>query len=124
MGIVRAVRDDALHVDAQLTERAERQELRIGQLQDEVAGLRGEIDHDRAEIGRLHADVDQAGELVAQAHAERGAATERVTALERELGEVRRRLDEQVAELERLHHTRLMRSTRLPRAVYGALRRR
>jgi 2-polyprenyl-3-methyl-5-hydroxy-6-metoxy-1,4-benzoquinol methylase len=108
--VLRAVRDDVLALPEELAARAERQELRLREVEAEVAGLRAAAD---------------------RAAAERDAAAERAARAEREAAEAAARAAEEAeraaaaeSELARLHATRLLRASKLPRAAYGALRRR
>jgi O-antigen biosynthesis protein len=100
--VLRAVRDDALHVDVALTARAERLDLRVRELALEVERVRAHA------AGEVAAARDEAREQVER--------VERSAAADREDAERARR------ELAALYETRTMRVTRLPRSVYGSMR--
>lgn len=109
--VLRAVRDDAVHVDLGLTERAERLDLTVRDLAHQldlaraaataVEGVRGERDEALTRAERAE-------------QAQRDAAAD-AAAARAELEQVR-------AELAALHGTKVMRAAKLPRAVYGAVR--
>lgn len=100
--VLRAVRDDALHVDVALTDRAEQLDLRVRELTHELERLRTQT-ADEAAAAR-----DAAREEVERARREAAAAHEDAERARRELDAV--------------YETRVMRLTRAPRAVYGAVR--
>ena len=100
--VLRAVRDDAVHLDLGLTARAEQLELRLRELTKELEQVRAAA---RDEVAEAR---DQAAERVARAEAEAAAA----------------RADAELArtELAEVYQTRVMRMAKLPRSIYGAVR--
>jgi 2-polyprenyl-3-methyl-5-hydroxy-6-metoxy-1,4-benzoquinol methylase len=94
--VLRAVRDDAHYVNTELAERIEHQAHRIATLELEAERLRAAL---------------------AAATAERAASVEQAAVLARELAAQR-------AELTRVYRTKMWRTARLPRALYGAANRR
>jgi|SRR5829696_2239434 len=111
--VLRAVRDDAVHVEVGLTDRAEKLELKVRELS-------GELD-------RALAAVDVATEAeraaAAAADAARLEAAERAERAEREARQAAAEAARLRTELDEVYRTRVMRAARLPRAIYGALRR-
>ena len=106
--VLRAVPDDALHVDLGLTARAERLDLRVRELAHELDRARAQA-REQAEEARQHAER-------AREQAERAERAERDAAGAREDAERARR------ELDALYATRIMRVSKLPRSVYGSMR--
>jgi O-antigen biosynthesis protein len=94
--VLRAVRDDAHYVNTELAERIEHQAHRIATLELEAERLRAAL---------------------AAATAERAGSVEQAAALARELAAQR-------AELTRVYRTKMWRTARFPRALYGAASRR
>jgi len=104
--VLRAVRDDAVHVDIGLTDRAEQLDLRVRELTHQLDRARAALDEARAGQDRA-ADAAERAERAERAAAQARAEAERLR-----------------TELATVHGTRLMRAARLPRAAYSALRRR
>jgi 2-polyprenyl-3-methyl-5-hydroxy-6-metoxy-1,4-benzoquinol methylase len=100
--VLRAVRDDALHVDIGLNARAEQLEGRVRELTRELEALRG---RSRDELT-----------------AARDAAEDRAAQAERRAAEAREDAERARAELAEVYDTRIMRMSKLPRSVYGAVR--
>jgi 2-polyprenyl-3-methyl-5-hydroxy-6-metoxy-1,4-benzoquinol methylase len=96
--VVRAVRDDAAHVEAEVLERLEVFSLRVARLEEELRASRAEREALAQEVERRE-DVSQ--QLTEQA---------RMAARYRD-------------ELEALRRTKIMRMTKVPRAVWSGLRR-
>ncbi|HYT10193.1 MAG TPA: class I SAM-dependent methyltransferase [Mycobacteriales bacterium] len=99
--VLRAVRDDAVHVDIGLTDRAERLDLRVRELAHEVEQARGFVD---------------------AAAAERDEAADRAARAERDAATARAETERLRTELRTVYQTRVMRASRIPRALYGAMR--
>lgn len=106
--VLRAVRDDAVHVDLGLTERAERLDLRVRELTHE-------LEQARAAVDAAHAERDGAIERTARAARAEQAAAEAQAEAQAEAERLR-------TELATVLDTRLMRAAKLPRAVYGTMR--
>lgn len=100
--VLRAVRDDALHVDVALNARAEQLELRVRELTHEIERVRAQV----------------ADEIAAA----RDAAREEVERANRAAAEAREDAERARREVDAVYGTRVMRLTRLPRSVYGAVR--
>lgn len=100
--VLRAVRDDAVHLDLGLNARAEALDLRVRELTRELAEARA------AAADELARTRDQGAEELRHARDDAAAARAEADRLRTELAEV--------------YATRVMRAAKLPRAVYGALR--
>ena len=100
--VLRAVRDDAVHVDLGLTARAEHLEMRVRDLTQEL------------ERTRAKATVDLA--------AATDSANARIERLEREAHEAHELARHHQRELDAVYQTRVMKLARVPRALYGAVR--
>ncbi|HEX6754650.1 MAG TPA: class I SAM-dependent methyltransferase [Mycobacteriales bacterium] len=101
--VLRAVRDDAVHVERGLTERAEALDLQVRRLAWELERTRAAA---RDELA-----------------AARDEGEERTRRAERKAAEARAESDRARTELAAVYDTRVMRAARLPRALYGAVRR-
>lgn len=99
--VVKAARDDAVQVGADLAWRA-------AELEKHLAAARSDLDDTRAELARLTAERDEAREEGDALRQRLGAAEARAEAAERELRSLR--------------DTKLFRSARVPRALWAALR--
>jgi 2-polyprenyl-3-methyl-5-hydroxy-6-metoxy-1,4-benzoquinol methylase len=108
--VLRAVRDDAVHVELGLTDRAEKLDLKVHE-------LAGELDRARAAVD---AATEAERAAVAAAEADRREAVEQA---EREARQAAAEAARLRTELDEVYRTRVMRAARLPRAIYGALRR-
>lgn len=93
--VVRAVRDDALRVEAELLERVEQQSLRIRELERQIERLTEERDSSVAQADDSRADRESLMEQVMQMQ----------------------------DELHRIQHSTLMRAARAPRAVWAKFNR-
>lgn len=99
--VVRAVRDDATHLDAEMRERVERQDLRIVDLEKKVKKLTEERE---------------------AAHADRHEAQSELETARASLAEQQRLAQEYRDEIRQIHQSKVMRVTKGPRAVWGRIR--
>ena len=100
--VLRAVRDDAVHVDLALNARAEALELRLREVTHQAEAAKKAYDE---ELERT-----------------RKEAAERIRRAEEQGAESARQAEHARTELAQLYGTRVMRAARIPRAVYGAVR--
>jgi O-antigen biosynthesis protein len=118
--VVKAVRDDAVHVAEELAWRADELDRRLGESQAEVARLTAKGDRLTTEgarltteVARLTAEVDRLNQAVAEGERQRAELQAAADAREAHLR----------SELEAVYATRVMRSVRVPRAIWRRLSR-
>jgi O-antigen biosynthesis protein len=104
--VLRAVRDDAVHADLALTQRAEKLEQQV---------------HDLAtQLGEAHQAMAASA---ASEHTTRAAAAEEIRRAEAAAADARTRAARLETELAAVYETKVMRAARVPRALYEATRR-
>jgi 2-polyprenyl-3-methyl-5-hydroxy-6-metoxy-1,4-benzoquinol methylase len=99
--VVRAVRDDAIHLETAVLDRIDQLQLRVRELEGELSAAVAERDRLAGQADRLQDHERLAGELAEQ----------------------RRLVAHYQAEIDALYQTTLMRLARIPRAAWARMRR-